>query len=112
MPPPVLDAHALMVYLEREAGFVTVRDLFAQALADHTLLPMTTVNIGEVLYIVRREYGAEKAAETENTIHILPIEIADVDLELAREPPASRPSRRCPMRTALPLPWPGNGRPN
>lgn len=85
MPPPVLDAHALMVYLEREAGFVTVRDLFAQALAGHHLLPMTTVNIGEVLYIVRREYGGEKAAEIETTIHTLPIEIVDVDLELARE---------------------------
>jgi ribonuclease VapC len=85
MPPPVLDAHALMVYLEREAGFAVIRDLFAHALTDHTLLPMTTVNIGEVLYIVRREYGAEKAAETENTIHTLPIEIVAVDLELARE---------------------------
>ena len=85
MPSPVLDAHALMVYLEREAGFATVRDLFAQALASNALLPMTTVNIGEVLYIVRREYGSEKVVEIENIVYTLPIEIVDVDLELARE---------------------------
>lgn len=41
MPSPILDAHALMVYLEWEADFAAVHDLFAQALADNTLFSMT-----------------------------------------------------------------------
>jgi ribonuclease VapC len=85
MSVPALDAHALLAYLEREAGFAKVKDHFAQALSEGNLLPMTTVNVGEVLYIVRREQGADNAAKIESVIHSLPIALTDVDLELARE---------------------------
>ncbi|MFA6111972.1 MAG: type II toxin-antitoxin system VapC family toxin [Candidatus Latescibacterota bacterium] len=85
MGAPVLDAHALLVYLEREAGFATVRDLFCRALTEQAPLPVTTVNVGEVLYIVRRERGEQKAAETERILLTLPIELVDVDLALTRE---------------------------
>ena len=85
MPAPALDAHALLVYLEREEGFAKVRDHFTHALSEGDLLPMTTVNIGEVLYIVRREQGATKADEIEGVIRPLPIVLVDVDLILARE---------------------------
>lgn len=83
--PPVLDAHALIVYLEREEGFETVRRRFSQSLADGEPLPMTVVNLGEVLYIVRRERGAAKAEQVEAVVQTLPIEVVDVDLGLTRE---------------------------
>jgi ribonuclease VapC len=51
---------------------------------DNYLL-MTTVNLGEVYYIVLRECGLEKALETEKIIKTLPIEIIDVDWMLAKE---------------------------
>ena len=82
---PVLDAHALIVYLEREAGFETVRRWLSRSLTEAEPLPMTVVNLGEVLYIVRREQGAEKAAQIEAVVDTLPIEIVDVDLDLTRE---------------------------
>jgi predicted nucleic acid-binding protein len=85
MANAVLDAHALLAYLERESGFAVVRDLLAQALKGDAALFMTTVNVGEVLYIVRREQGMEKAEEIEAIIHTLPVSIIDVDLGLARE---------------------------
>ena len=91
---PVIDSHALLAYLEREAGYAIVRDLFAQALAGSAALPMTTVNIGEILYIVRRAYGSEKAAEIERLLHALPIEIVDVDLALAREAARFKATRK------------------
>ena len=81
----VLDAHALMVYLEREAGFESVKSLFARSLEDNSPLLMTTVNVGEVFYIALRERGSSKAEEIERTIHTLPIDIVNVDLDLARE---------------------------
>ena len=85
MPAPVLDAHALMVYLEREEGFERVKLAFTRSLADQEPLPMTVINAGEVLYIVRRERGPEEAAQIETVIRSLPIDLVDVDLTLTRE---------------------------
>ena len=85
MSAPVLDAHALLVYLQREAGFDTVLQALGTALADRDPLPMTVVNVGEVLYIVQRERGADRAAQIETVIRSLPIALVDVDLDLARE---------------------------
>ena len=83
MPNAVLDAHALMVYLEREEGYEKVLGYLTEAL-DHDSLSMTTVNVGEVLYIVRREHGEETMAEIEGVIESLPIKIVDVDMSLTR----------------------------
>ena len=85
MPAPVLDAHALMVYLQREEGFDKVKQAFTTSLADQEPLSMTVVNAGEVLYVVRREHGPEKAEEIETVIRSLPIDLVDVDLALTRE---------------------------
>jgi len=46
---------------------------------------MSTVNLGEVYYIVLRECGPKKASEIEEIIKELPIEIIDVTWELAKE---------------------------
>lgn len=81
----ILDAHGLLVFLEREAGFEKIESFFVTAAEkDHYLL-MTSVNWGEVYYIVLRECGPQKALETEKIIKTLPIEIIDVDWMLAKE---------------------------
>lgn len=80
----VLDAHALITYLEREEGFLTVLERFTQSLSGGSDTAMTVVNAGEVLYVVRRGYGDEVAEEIEKVIRTLPITLVDVDLELAR----------------------------
>ena len=84
MASVVLDAHALLVYLEREEGFEIVRDHLTEALENGGRLAMTTVNVGEVLYVVRRELGDERADEIDRVIDSLPIEIMDVGMELTR----------------------------
>jgi ribonuclease VapC len=81
----ILDAHGLLVFLEREAGFEKVESFFVSAAEKDNYLLMTTVNFGEVYYIVLRECGQEKAHEIEKIIRTLPIDIIDVDLALARE---------------------------
>ncbi len=81
----ILDAHGLMVFLEKEAGFDKVESFFVTAVEKDNYLLMTTVNFGEVYYIVLRECGQDKAHEIEKIIRTLPIEIIDVNLELARE---------------------------
>ena len=83
--PVILDAHALMVYLQREPGFETVKSLFIRSLENNTPLRMTSVNLGEVLYIVMRERGSAQAEEIERIVHNLPIHIVDVDLSITRQ---------------------------
>ena len=81
----VLDAHGLLVFLEKEPGFEKVESFFVKATEKDKSLLMTSVNFGEVYYIVLRECGQEKAHEIEKIILTLPIDIIDVDIQLARE---------------------------
>jgi PIN domain nuclease of toxin-antitoxin system len=85
VPAPVLDAHALMAYLEREQGYKKIIEHLSRALTTGESLPMAVVNLGEILYLVRREKGAARAAEIEGVIRSLPIIIIDVDIVLTRE---------------------------
>ncbi len=81
----VLDAHGLLVFLEKEPGYEKVEQSFVAAVEKDKYLLMSTVNFGEVYYIVLRECGHEKANEIEKIIRRLPIEIVDADIHLARE---------------------------
>ena len=81
----ILDAHGLLVFLEKEPGFEKVESFFVNAVEKDKSLLMTSVNFGEVYYIVLRECGQEKAHEIEKIILTLPIDIIDVDIQLARE---------------------------
>ena len=81
----VIDAHGLMVFLEREPGYEKIESLFAWAIGKDTHLLMSTVNFGEVYYVVLRECGAEKAEEIEKAIQTLPIKIVDADLPITKE---------------------------
>ncbi len=80
----VLDAHGLLVFLEKEAGYEKVEQSFVNAAEKDKSLLMSSVNFGEVYYIVLRECGQEKAHEIEKIIRTLPVEIIDVDIQLAR----------------------------
>lgn len=81
----VLDAHGLMVFLEREPGFEKVSQIFQNVVEIGDKIFMTTVNFGEVYYIVLRECGKTKANEIEDVVENLPIDFVDVDLELCKE---------------------------
>ena len=80
----VLDASALLAYLEKEAGFEKVKDLFIKAANGKDLL-MTTINLGEVYYIVMREYGFEDAEKILNLVKTFPIEFVAVDWAVAHQ---------------------------
>lgn len=81
----VIDAHGLLVFLEKEAGYEKIEQFLISAVEKGKYLLMTSVNFGEVYYIVLRECGREKANEVENIIRAMPIEIISVDIQLAKE---------------------------
>lgn len=80
----VIDAHALMVFLEREHGFEKVESIFVRAVEKNNSVLMSAVNFGEVCYIILRECGREKFEEVIRVIKTLPIDIIAVDKELAQ----------------------------
>lgn len=81
----ILDAHGLLIFLEKEDGFKKVESFFMSAIEKNYFLLMTSVNFGEVYYIILRECGKDKAQELEKIIKTLPIEIVDVDIDIARQ---------------------------
>jgi PIN domain nuclease of toxin-antitoxin system len=48
----ILDAHGLMVFLEKEPGFEKIESLFTSVQEEDDYLLMTSVNLGEVFYII------------------------------------------------------------
>ena len=81
----VLDAFALTAYFEKEPGYEKVQALLTAAANDGRKLLLSTVNWGEVYYVTHRNYGAEQANTVANVLDTFPIEVVDVDLELARQ---------------------------
>lgn len=80
----VLDAHALLAYLEREPGARVVETALNRAAERNQPLLMTVVNWGEILYTVLRECGEEQALRVERLLASFPIELVSVDQTLAR----------------------------
>jgi len=81
----ILDAFALMVYLEKEPGYEKVKELFTKSAENGKNLQMSTVNWGEVYYILIRDHGIEEAERIQRIIETFPIDFVPVDLTLARE---------------------------
>lgn len=75
----VLDSYALLAFLEGAEGGERVRELLQQSLAGQCELFMSTVNLGEVLYITERERGLPKAQEVLARIDELPIKVIDAN---------------------------------
>lgn len=81
----ILDAYALLAFLEKETGYKKVESFFITAVERDDYLLMSSVNYGEVYYIILRECGEVKVRQIEKVIQGLPIEIVDVDIHIARE---------------------------
>ena len=93
----VLDASALMAYLGREDGYEHVRDLFIKAAgADRNLL-MTTVNWGEVYYLLIRDYGHQEAEQIRSLIDTFPVEFVPADIELTKQAAVYKAEKKLPF---------------
>ncbi len=92
----VLDASAVMAYLEKEAGYEQMLDLLEKAGEGRVSLLMTTVNWGEVLYATENAYGAGQREAVELALASHPIEVVEVGQELAVQAARLKASRKLP----------------
>lgn len=80
----VLDAWTLVNYFEGQAGCEKVTEIFKEASRESQSLLMTSVNWGEVLYIVDNRRGGHKRDQVEHLMEQMNLEIVEVDKLLAK----------------------------
>ena len=90
----VLDAHAVLAYVNGEDGGRQVVALVLEAGRDGQRVFMSAVNIAEVFYVVERKRGAEAVAALPAILDVLSVEAVPADKELAREAAHLRASKR------------------
>lgn len=81
----VLDAYALVAFLENEPGADRVENLIHQALRAEIHLEMCVVNLGEVYYSTARKKTLDEADDLLAALLGLPMEFIPVEWELARQ---------------------------
>ncbi len=81
----VLDAWAVMAYLEDEPAAEKIADLIADAHDDQIPVLMTVVNLGEVWYIIARETSIAEADQALKELTQLGIEFVNADWNLTNE---------------------------
>ena len=92
----VLDASALLAYLEKEPGYEKVKETLSKAAEHQRNILMSTVNWGEVYYILIRDYGIERADEIIKLIDTFPIDIIPADKSLAKEAALFKAEKKLP----------------
>ena len=80
----VLDSWAVLAYLEDENPGKQVAEILTNAHEHGTSLLMTTVNAGEVWYILAREVSETEADRAVTDLKRLGIQFVDADWDLTR----------------------------
>jgi predicted nucleic acid-binding protein len=81
----VLDSWSVMAFLEDEPAGETVGNLLADAHENSIPLLMSTVNAGEIWYILAREVSEAAADQSIKDIRDLGLVFQDVDWKLANQ---------------------------
>jgi len=79
----VLDSFALLAYFFGEPTASRVRDILREASMGKARLSLTTVNLAEVAYRLERAWGEDRMLEALALIDSYPIQIVEIDRELA-----------------------------
>lgn len=81
MKPYVLDASALLAFVQKTEGAQKVSELFKNGVRGSIEIFMSAVNYGEVYGLILREYGLERAVATMSALQPLPLRIMDATIE-------------------------------
>jgi len=78
-----LDTFAVLTYLKEEPGWQKVRDLLWDAFKEKHALFLSTVNYGEIYYIIYRENGAALADQIMSYLRLWPVKLVAANEDLA-----------------------------
>ena len=105
MKTVVLDASALLTYLEDQPGAARVEDLLSHALQKRCDMLMSVVNWGEICYSSLRSHGPEIGQRVEAQIARLPIRLSTPIVLRPAWPLSSTSGTSCRMWIASRLRW-------
>jgi len=97
----VLDASALLRYLDRESGFERVATLLKQAAREDVRLLVSAVNWGEVASVLYKAHNASVARETISKLRALPLTITSVNADQAEEAGSFKQDFKTPYADAF-----------
>src|SRR5258705_13509532 len=81
----VFDSFALIAFFRKEPGYELVRDMLVKISNDETEGYITTINIGEIYYMICRKSNAKNAEEAIHALLHFPVHIIEADLKLTLE---------------------------
>jgi PIN domain nuclease of toxin-antitoxin system len=79
----VLDASAILRFLDGEAGVVRVKDIFRSALRDECKVVVSAVNWGEVVGKLHKRHGPEIATNRADRLLRMKLEVVSATAERA-----------------------------
>lgn len=79
----VLDSYAVLTYMKEEPGWQIVRDLLWDSYKNKVKIFFNYVNLGEVYYIIYREYGAVMADSALMMVKLWPLTFIGVKEDIA-----------------------------
>lgn len=82
-PVYVLDSFAFLSYLTDEPAADTIQRLIKNAQENTSRLLISSINLGEILYITERRGGLERAKDALALLQQLPIEVLPADEQTA-----------------------------
>jgi predicted nucleic acid-binding protein len=85
MKKVVFDSYALIAFFRQETGYELVRDLLVKISNDESEGYISTVNIGEIYYMISRKSNTKNAEEAIHALLHFPIHIVEADLKLTLE---------------------------
>jgi predicted nucleic acid-binding protein len=80
-PCYVLDSFALLAYFQGEPAALKVKEILDEARDEETVVFLSLINLGEILYTVERRLGRDVSQEILQDILTLPVRLAEVTLD-------------------------------
>lgn len=81
----VFDSYALIAFFRQEPGYQLVRDLLVKMANDEAEGYITTINIGEVYYMISRKSNQKNAEIALDALLRFPLQVVEADLKLSLE---------------------------
>jgi predicted nucleic acid-binding protein len=69
--PYLFDSHALLAFFQKETGSEIVKELLKKSFRDNISRLINIINLGEIVYLIKRRLGSEKKIEVLARVHQL-----------------------------------------
>jgi len=77
-PRYLFDSHALLAFFQNEEGAETVAEILQRAMKEGLDRLICVINLGEIVYVIKRRFGDSKKLEVLARVHQLGLKVIPV----------------------------------